>query len=546
MQARFLRSLALLPAMLLPAMLLPLGALIGGPLLAAEPAAPALTAPVSLDDVYEAPEFIREPPLLPEGVDGRAVQRLSLSDAIRLAVKNNLGIVLSKQQLALSEQAIQQSLAPFEPALNAAYQHQSADSPPATAQDGGSEELLQSTADLWNAGYSQRLRLGTILGLDLSNARTKSSLGSAVQPLLYHSELALRLTQPLLKGFAFQWEVPNADVLRAEFGSERARQDVFGSVLDTVRDTEQAYWDLVQSLKTYQVQQGSLKLAEEQLGLTGRQIEAGVLPPSDLINAEGTLAQRQLGLVQAESGIEQAADQLRHLLNLPRERWSNPILPLDAPAFDELQIGFDAAFAQALDHRPELKQLALDLKRAALDVRVAGTERLPQLDASLSYGLVGQKNGYSDTLSQLFSAEARAWSAGLNFSWTPLNRGASAQLETLRLNERALRTIERQALLDLRLELRTAIRALDTADRSVRAAAKFRSLAERSLDAEQRKFLNGTSNNFFIAQRQDDLSRARLAELAALIGHRKAATALRAAMGVLLDDRHVRLDVRAP
>ena len=223
-----------------------------------------------------------------------------------------------------------------------------------------------------------------------------------------------------------------------------------------------------------------------------------------------------------------------------------PILPLDAPAFDELQIGFDAAFAQALEHRPEFKQLAVDLKRASLDVRVAGTERLPQLDASVSYGLIGQKNGYGDTLGQLFSADARAWSALLNFSWTPLNRGAKAQLETLRLNERQLRTIEQQALLDLRLELRTAIRALDTAERSVRAAAKFRNLAERSLDAEQRKFINGTSNNFFIAQRQDDLSRARLAELAALVGHRKAATTLRAAMGVLLDDRRVRLDVRAP
>ena len=221
-------------------------------------------------------------------------------------------------------------------------------------------------------------------------------------------------------------------------------------------------------------------------------------------------------------------------------------MPLDAPAFDELQIGFDAAFTQALEHRPEFKQLAVDLKRAALDVRVAGTERLPQLDASLSYGLIGQKNGYGDTMSQLFSADARAWSALLNFSWTPLNRGAKAQLETLRLNERALRTIQRQALLDLQLELRTAIRAVDTAERSVWAAAKFRNLAERSLDAEQRKFINGTSNNFFIAQRQDDLSRARLAELAALIGHRKAATSLRAAMGVLLDDRHVRLDVRAP
>jgi outer membrane protein TolC len=352
------------------------------------------------------------------------------------------------------------------------------------------------------------------------------------------------LTQPLLRGFAFRSEVVNVEVLRAEVQSARAGQDYRARLNATVRDTEQVYWDLVQALQSYQVQRGSLQLAEEQLGLTRKQIEAGVLPPSDLINAEGTLAQRQLGLVQAESGIAQAADQLRHLLNAPREAWAQPILPLDVPEFDDLQVSYEAALDQALQNRPELAQLKLDLQRAALDVRVASTERLPQLDASVSYGLVGQRNDYSGALDRMISADARAWSALLSFTWTPLNRAAGARLESLRLSERALRTLQDQALLDLKLELRTVIRGLETADRSVRAAARFRALAERSLDAEQRKFLNGTSNNFFVAQRQDDLSRARLAELAALIQHRKAATSLRAAMGVLLDHRHVKLTAR--
>src|SRR5690606_32072393 len=107
-------------------------------------------------------------------------------------------------------------------------------------------------------------------------------------------------------------------------------------------------------------------------------------------------------------------------------------------------------------------------------------------------------------------------------------------------------TERRAQELALRLELRAAPRNLETAERSVRAAGKFRSLAERSLDAEQGRFLNGTSDNFYIAQRQNDLAAARLAELAALVQHRKAATALRAAMGVLLEERGVVLDVRAP
>lgn len=515
---------------------LALGLLLARSLFGAEP---------STDEPYEEPEFIREPPRLPEGVDPASARRLSLADAIALAVKANLGIVLVKQQVQIAETGIAQSLGAFEPTLNASYSHQDEDFPAGGLQSSSQfGSLTESTSDRWLAGYAQRLRLGTQIALQWTNDRTKSRFDSGLLfPPLYRSELSLQLTQPLLRGFAFRWEVPNADVLRAEVASDRAKQDYKASLIATVRDTENAYWDLVQALESYQVQQGSLKLAQEQLGLTGRQIEAGVLPPSDLINAEGTLAQRQLGLVQAESSVAQSADQLRHLLNLPREAWGAPLLPLDPPEFDQLRVSYESALDQALQNRPELARLRLDLKRAALDLRVASSDKLPQLDASVSYGLVGQRPGYSDTVGQLFSADARAWSAILNFSWTPFNQTARAKAESLRLSEQSLHTLQDQALLDLRLELRTAIRGLETADRSVRAAAKFRALAERSLDAEQRKFLNGTSNNFFVAQRQDDLSRARLAELSALIQHRKAATALRAAMGVLLEHRHVQLEV---
>jgi outer membrane protein TolC len=357
--------------------------------------------------------------------------------------------------------------------------------------------------------------------------------------------LELRLTQPLLKGFAFDTDIPRAEVLRAELASERAQKDVQAALLTLVRDTEQAYWDLFQALKSYEVLEGAVQLAEQQLSLTRRQIDSGVRPPSDLINAEGALAQRELELVRAQNVGAQAMDQLRFLLNLPRDDWERPLLPRDKPEFQRLAIGFEPALSQALQHRPELMQRELDVARAELDVRVAKANRLPALDASASYGLLGQRPGYGDTLDQLSSNDARVWSAGLNFSWTPFNEAASAELEARELGRQAAHTDQQAQHLALRLELRAALRGLDTAERSVRAAGKFRSLAERSLDAEQRRFLNGTSDNFYIAQRQNDLAGARLSELAALIQHRKAATALRAAMGVLLDDRGVVLDVRS-
>jgi outer membrane protein TolC len=494
---------------------------------------------------YQPPDFILEPPALPEGTPLDRVRRLSVADAIRLAAQNNLGVVLAKTELGIARAGIGAARGAFEPVLTAGYAHRWARTPPSTILDGSSTNLLlEFETDEWRAGYQQRTRLGTTLELGFTNTRTESSLNSAVLPLLYRSALELRLTQPLLRGFAFDGDIPGAELLRAELGSERAQKDVHAALLTIVRDTEQAYWDLFQALKSYEVQQGAVRLAEQQLALTRRQIDSGVRPPADLINAEGTLAQRELELVRAQNLNAQSMDQLRFLLNLPKDEWSEPLLPRDRPEFVRLSLEFEPAFAQALEHRPELLQRELDVSRAELDVRVARVNRLPALDASVSYGVLGQRPGYSGALEQLSSVDARVWSAGLSFSWTPFNQAASAELEARELGRQAAHAGRQAQELALRLELRAALRGLDTAERAVRAAGKFRSLAERSLDAEQRRFLNGTSDNFYVAQRQNDLAGARLSELSALVQHRKAATALRAAMGVLLDDRGIVLDVR--
>jgi outer membrane protein TolC len=92
--------------------------------------------------------------------------------------------------------------------------------------------------------------------------------------------------------------------------------------------------------------------------------------------------------------------------------------------------------------------------------------------------------------------------------------------------------------------VRDAVRTQHSAALQVTAAARFRELATRSLDAEQRKFRNGSSSNFFIAQRQQELASAQLSELSAVLAHKKATAALLRATGRLLDERHIELEVR--
>lgn len=494
---------------------------------------------------YVPPDYIRKPPAIPEHLSRRNPRQMAISEAVETVLRNNLGLVLERERVHAADFARTSTLSIFEPTLQLSAGHTSSGNPPATAQEGQAGQILRSRNDFWNLRIAERLPTGTLLSLDFTNTRAESSLGNAVAPLLYRSSLSVGLVQPLLRDFSFDARIQLAPILRAEFDSEAARETARLRAMATVKQTEDAYWSLVESWKALEVNRIAQELAENQLELTRRQIAAGVLPESDIISVEGTLAQRQVGVVTAEAQIESAADTLRQLLNLPPGEWDQPLVPLDAPSFSRIEITLAAGLERAMQSRPELKQAQLDLRRVALDLEVAKNQRLPRLNLQSNLGTVGQDEDYRRALDQVGNRSGWQWTTGVDFAWAPLGIGARADVSRLQAVLRQSGLGREQLLVDIRAQLRAAMRDLDTAERQLYALAKSRDLAERSLDVEQRRFLNGLSNNFMVAQRQADLAQARLGELRALIQHEKAGSALQLAMGELLEARRLHFEVKA-
>lgn len=494
------------------------------------------------DSDYQPPEFIQESVSLPAGVAGES---LSLADALAEAVANNLGVVLAKGTLRVAEVGRKLGRGQFEPSLTGSYTHFDSLTPPSTAQEGTSGDNLSFKSDAWRVGLSQRIRTGTTLSLDFSNSRASSALGTAVDPLLYRAGLEVRATQSLLRGFSLDLDVPSATILRAELASDQAVMEMRRRMIVTVQNTEMAYWRLVEVLKNYQVETASVQRAREQLDLTRRQIASGLLAPASMIEAESALASRELALVHAEAAIQEATDVLRRVLGRPVRATSMPILPTAPPSFESQRLSEAEVIKIAKVKRPEVASMQLASDQAHLELRIADNERLPQLDVSVGYGLVGQDDVYGGTLDRLVSNDSRSWSVGLNFSWTPLGRAARARQEIAELRRMNSRTRLRDTLAELELEVRRAVRELDTSERALRAAARFRDLSARSLETEQRKFVSGTSSNFLVTQRQDALRQAQLAELRALVRHKLAKTNLHRVAGTLLDERNIELDTKS-
>jgi outer membrane protein TolC len=505
-----------------------------------------LPATTFAEDVvaYSPPDFLRATPPLPSTIDASAAWQLDLGEALQLAVKQNLGVTLERKNVSVAALGIDVAGGLFEPTLDATYMHGSFRTPPSMSTMGMAGEIVTDVNDRWSLSVGQRLATGMQLGVEWVTDRADTTSRAAVSPLNYRSTLSVSVRQPLLRGFSTDLDIPRIAVLEAKLGSEREKRQLAVVLAEVVERTEAAYWDVVQALFRYDLERRSHKRAEEQLALTRRQIESGVLPPSDVIGAESTLAQRQLQLVQAEEQIALAWDQLRALLNLPRDQWSRPILPVDVPQFAVRATSAEEAMTTALAHRPELAQMDLELQAQALAVRKAENDKLPQIDVGLTGTLVGQDDRYGDALSQLSSAEGRGWSVLVNLTWTPLRRATKAAAEIERTRHELVTTRREQLVQQVWFAVRDAVRNQRSAARQVEAAARFRELAEKSLDVEQRKFLNGTSSNFVVAQRQEELAAAQLAELTAVLAHTKAAATLARATGLLLAERHIELGVK--
>ena len=490
---------------------------------------------------YVPPDFMAQPPPAPPSADTSTVWHLDLAQALQIAIHQNTGVVIEREQVKVARLGIEVAKGEFEPVVNAGGDDNYTKAPAILSTQGTPGDFVTTKQQDWNVSIMDRLVTGAQAQIAFNNNRIDSNAEDATaMPMTYNSTVMASIVQPILRGFSTDLVVPRADILRAQIASKRERAQLEVTAANIVQQTEDAYWDLVNALYAYDLRVRSQKRAEDQLALTHRQIDAGLLPPSDLIAAESTLAQRKLDVVSADQQVSLSSDNLRSAMNLPREQWSRAILPTELPSFTAEPASAESALDVALHHRPELRQRDLDLQTTLLSLRQAENNQLPQINLGLNGSLFGVGTSYQSALSELGQKrDATGYAVTLNLSWTPLNQAANANAAIARANQRIARANRDQAVQDTWFQVRDAVRNQSSAERQVLAAAKFRELATENLAVEQRKFTTGTSSNFFIAQRQEDLANAQLAELTAVLTHKKANVALLFAEGALLDARRV-------
>jgi outer membrane protein TolC len=514
----------------------------------------ALAAPAArADETLSLPVSAkaRRPVSLPSGEK----IELSLKQTIALTLQNVLDLDVASYNLEESKFGIQSAKGAFDPYIQ--LDLTVADTQNATAS------RLQSSATktaIGNFTFAGLLPLGTTYALGWTNRRLDQAIPgfTTVNPT-YSSGLSASVTQPLLRNFG-----PAANerfVVQARLSRDSSAFDFVRAVQSAIQLSENAYWDLVYAVENLRAKQEALDRAKDLNRITKIKIDVGALAPIDVVQTEVTIAQREQDIITAEGLIGDAQDRLRRLLNVQSQPdWSRPIVPTDRPTRESLREGFqadvEAGFKRALETRPEVRQALLAIESKKVTRAYTRNQLKPRLDLSGSYGfnglgaqaLVQNPDGtltqlnYSDALQDIVHRTYPAWTLGLTFV-VPIGnnvaRGddaiASADLELARTNFAITKA-------NLQVEVRAAARAIDTAYRSVAAATKARELAERNLDAEKKKYENGMTTSFQVAQIQNDLTSAITTELQTIATYLKNISAWHKAVGDILEVNHVVLE----
>lgn len=478
--------------------------------------------------------------LLP-GTAARAEDRptleLSLDDAVKRALDNNVDIAVEKYNPELSAQSVRQALGYYDPFLSSSLIKSSQDTPGTSAFSGGAK--VTTDVSVWNLGVNQYLPTGAAFSLTFNNNKQDTTNTFTSFNPTYSSTLTASLTQPLLKNFRIDGVREQIKVAKKnrEISDVQFRQ----TVINTVASVKKSYWDLIYAIDNLQAAQKSLALAKKLLSENEIRVRVGTMAPLDVVEAKSEVAFREGEVIVAESTVANAEDVLKSAI-FPKNdpaTWAIRILPTDRPSAEPMAVDAEAATKIALEKRTDVVAARKGLERADISVQYARNQTLPQLDLTASYGATGVggtqlerqgfggpvigtiPGGYGDAVSSVFGRDFPTWTVRFNIAYPILNRQAAAASAQARVTKNQLVASFQRLELQVAAEVRSAARAVETNVKLVAATKAARVLSSDRLDAEEKKFAAGMSTNFLVTQAQRDLAVAEVAELQAIAAYRK-------------------------
>jgi outer membrane protein len=474
---------------------------------------------------------------------GEVVRRISIDEAVKLAMEQNLGIRIQRFDPGIQDTGVALARSSWAPAFTTTVSKNSNQSPNVSLLSGTQASVTTGT---FAAGATLTQQIpwhGANYNINWNNSRfTSTDPSNTFNPRLSSNVQAI-FQQPLLRNFSI-------DQIRQQVALSKKVRDLSDINLDsivtqTLRNVRNAYWDLSYSINNLKAQQESLALSRQSLKDNQKRVEIGTMAPIDIVQAQAEVATNESSVIVAEAAIKQAQDNLRALILDPAtpDFWNVAFEPSDAASFDERAIDLDAAVRNAMDKRSDIRGAKNALEQSDINIKFFNNQTKPDVNAQVTYGAVGiagtqavggrdpltglvtpvefVARSYGSALGDAFSNAFPQWAFGVQVGYPLGTNTAHANLARVKLEYDQAQATLKNMQLQVVTQVRTAARNVRTNQQRVQSARASRELQEKKLEAEEKKLAAGMSSPFFVVQAQRDLSLARTVEIQAISDYNK-------------------------
>ncbi|MEA3385188.1 MAG: TolC family protein [Thermodesulfobacteriota bacterium] len=475
---------------------------------------------------------------------------LTLQSAIARGIQYNLDLQVEQLNIPISRENVIVEKAEFDPVIEMGISSQEQKTPTAIAfSDDDFDKYRKTGGDI---GIRKKFQFG--LESKVSFETNRSMNNSSVDALRpqYRNILFLNFTQPLLRDFG-------TDVNTAKL---RMNQNLESQITEGYMDWAQGigekieliYYDLAEAQEILRYRIESRELARNLLEGNKEKFAAGIVPVTEVQEAETAMVSRDEQVIFAKQQAETLTNQLRDLLGicsedtLYKEAFVTEEIPGEKQSFPDLE----QTLAIALEERPDIRKQRVEVANQNINLEYYANQKLPRLDMEATLGTNGlsggnrptsytadtasssHEGGYMDSLSRMSEADGHEWYAGLRFSYPLGNRASQARYRRAGLEKRQavyrLKRLEETAEKEVKNSLITVNRSLER----ICVAERTEELAEITLAQEMERLKEGLSDTFRVLIFQNSVIQARIRKTSAIVDFNQGLANLYRAMGTNL------------
>lgn len=462
---------------------------------------------------------------------------ISLGDALRRMLAHNYAIKIEGYAPAISTAQIVQAEAAFDMAFFANASRNNTDQPqPFLIRTPLQQRGFENDTTIVNGGIRKLLATGATATLTQQMTRldNPSSKYTNFYPTWSQNFIA-ELRQPVLRNFGIDFNRAQINIRKNE--REANREAFRARVIETLNNTERAYWELVGARRDVTI---SAELLAEAI-LTLSQVQARIdfdAYQTLLYRSQAAVKAREFEYIDVKNRVRNAEDQLLNLLNDPDLPLSADyeIIPIDNPTTVSILRDRFQAVQTALEHRPEILRARYIVDTTRIQLGVAKNQALPRLDAVYRMTLNGVGGNADQGFDEMTTGNFVDQFVGVEFAWNFGERAERAGIRIAKLQQSQAVVAYKKALDDIITDCRVALRNLETNLEQIPPSHEaVTSNSENLRSLQERQERKSPAELDVILNAQLNLAVSRRALLQAVVAYNQGIVDVERAKGTLLE-----------